>query len=209
MIELSPKVCCLLLIGSLAFWARAGAADERLPAQSDERFMRTYYFPAHDSNGGRLYRGAIELLNARRRFSQEFRLTPALVHAAHGQTGPPSPPAQKDAGEKDAQPEHAAETRWVKALDHPLIPDEELAYVNFRAERYEEAARIYESLREQRPDDTHLLLMLALATKSLGDSQKAKELLRAVAPEKAEAREWAQWMIEMMQLSSVERREEK
>jgi len=197
----------LVLAGCLAVLAGAAdAQEERCPA-TDESFLHAYYYPPDDRNQGRLYPAAADLLNAARRMPDKIRLggaASAQKPAEARQTPRKEPGVEQpsnETGGTHTETGPQSPGRWVSVLNFPVVSEEKLAYAYYAARSYKEAANIYRRLRGQAPDDLHLLLMLALCERNVGNNEKAEELLSDVDQNNAEAQGWAGWMIRMMEIS--------
>lgn len=192
-----PIAALLLAACAAVSTVLADAGQERSAAR--DRLLEAYHSPPVDPSQGRLYDAVAALLNSARELPKTLQL----------RSTPPAeaPPVEAEAAEPaaDARPEAApaeppARAQWLTVLEEPVVSEEVLAHTHFLAGAFGEAAALYGHLREQNPEDEHVLLMLMLSERNAGNLEEAQALLAELRQKGAEAGEWADWMIEMINL---------
>ncbi|MHC4591936.1 MAG: hypothetical protein ACYS8L_04475 [Planctomycetota bacterium] len=167
-----------------------------------DRLLRAGYGAMVDADQGRLYGVLGELLDTARGLPESIDLGLSLRPATAVEVPPaeaapaPEPPTPQPT---EAQPvEH---NEWLSVLDWPVVDDVDLAHAYFLAGSFEDAAGLYRLLRDQNPDDKHVLLMLTLCERNCGNAEQTQALLAELGGTSADASEWADWMTEMTKLA--------
>lgn len=185
----------LVLLLAVALGVRAGQPGPR----SFDRLDAARWTPLSDGQSGRLYDAVGELLSAAR------ALPPAIDLPVRPAPDEPPPPEPRGDEEPEAPPQPVAAPppgeRWLTATERPVVPPEDLAHAHFLAGQCRQAAALYRALREERPDDRHLLLMLALCERNAGNAEGASALLAELEQAEDAAREWAEWLRAMSALN--------
>jgi len=194
---IGTAVPLLALLAAVAL-AASETGREQQTEPSHERLLREFYAPPADQEHGRLYEPAVKLLNAARALPKAIDL---------GEVAPAEEVVEIAAEEPAQEPVEIVQLpdeRWVSVLDQPVVDDERLAYVYFLAERYEEAATLYSRLCEQKPGDSHLMVMWLLSQRNAGRAPDARGLLEQLSAH-PEASSWAEWVFEMADMGLTER----
>ncbi len=182
---------------ALTALACAAGAEEASPPPF-ERLDAARWQPLTDAQRGRLYEAASALLSAARSLPPKIDLgvRPAV-------TPPPAgPPEEKPSrGPEHPAPAGPPGQRWLTACEQPIVGEEDLAHAHFRAGSFRQAAALYRELRQERPDDRHLLLMLLLCERNAGNAEATRELLAEVAKAGEGEAEWAEWLKAMSALN--------
>jgi tetratricopeptide (TPR) repeat protein len=164
--------------------------------------LDAYYAPLADPSLGRLYEPSADLLAAGRDLPKAVDLGVVLQGGEATAAQPEAQPAQPPAAPVELP-------KWLAVLDHAVVGDEELAHAHFVAGSFPEAAALYRKLRQQSPDDAHLLVMLLLSERNAGNADEARKLLAEVQQRGGEAAKWAEWLGEMMKLNETPTKEAK
>ena len=188
MTRLRAIVLSLLI---LAVSGPAGRAEERPPAE-EESPLASLHGPLEDTQAGRLYPLAADLLRAARDLPEKIDLRQFIQ--AEG------PAAQV------LQPAEVPAEGWVSVSELPIIDEEHLAYAYFRAGLYARAADAYRRLQASAPAEEHFRVMLMLSERNGGNEGEALKLL-ADLKSLERAKPWAEW-IEHMQVLAGEPTEE-
>jgi hypothetical protein len=165
------------------------------------RLFRAGHGAMVDAEQGRLYGALGGLMDAARDLPEsiDLGLSPRPAKALEvppAEAAPvPEPPAPEPV--ETLPVEHK---ECLSLLDRPVVDDVDLAHAHFLAGSFEDAARLYRLLREQNPDDNHVLLMLTLCERNCGNAEQTQALLAEFGGSSADAGEWANWMIEMTNL---------
>ncbi|MHC4787675.1 MAG: hypothetical protein ACYS8K_00495 [Planctomycetota bacterium] len=172
----------------------------------DSRLLNARWGPLSDRGRGRLYGAVAQLLRGASELPEtiDLGIRRAPKEPAEREDPPPEQVPQPDAGEqREAEAAPAEPAGWVAVLDAPVVAEEKLAHAYFLARSYPQAAALYRRLREERPDEPHLLLMLLLSERNAGSGDQVEALLEELRAKGAENGEWAAWMKDMMELAEV------
>lgn len=199
----------LLLVGLLSLSASAVPEGEEPWTKEDEKFLKTYYYPAEDPNLGKLYPEAAGLMKALRN-NMPRAIEVEMPKAEVKGTGEVEEPDAKGATRipPPERPSLAAPEGWVSVLDRPVVAKEKLAHTYFLAGAYKEAAGVYRSLMDDMPGDPHLTVMLALCERNSGNCEGASKLLEEAAQKDRRLTQWVRWTKEMTKLDSDVKKEE-
>lgn len=188
-------VTALFLLGLPAVAQQPGPP----PTQLEQRLRAAQGVPVQDPDAGRLYEKAARLL-------ERAREMPSEIEIPRPAAPPPETSAEKPepgSPETTAEPSPAEEEKpaWRRVLEKSVVEAEKLAYTHYQAGQYGRAAELYAGLREQQPDNLHLLAMLFLCERNAGKADRAAALLQELRSD-AQRSEWARWVEGMMQLSA-------
>ncbi|KPK66164.1 MAG: hypothetical protein AMK73_00725 [Planctomycetes bacterium SM23_32] len=184
----------------------AGAAParaEREPTQL-ETLIEAYRRPLEDPHRGRLYEAVGELLRAARELPEAIDLGDVREAVPLPEPAPAADteePAAEEVVTPAPEPSQPGPKPWRAVLDRPVVGDEEMAHALFLAGSFGEAAQIYRRLREEDPEDPHLLRMLLLSERNAGDMVATAALLAELKAKDPGAAEWADWLATMIALA--------
>lgn len=185
------RVCIVAAAGLFQFIPALCADDADF--EPDRSFFRTYYLPPERSRPDRVYRGAVSLLNR----TQE--LPEKVVLSRSSSPGPVELELpEKDDGESDGPGE------WKRVSTEQIVPSEKRAFLLLRAGRVKEARRLYRNLSRNRPEDSHLKVMLAACEARCGNRAEARCLLKTSTAGNKTLTPWIQWIEETDNLHSGE-----
>jgi len=183
------KLTAMAVTGMLAVVVCAGTPaaerDEAPPGSLRGRALSAYYRELDDSDRGRLAPLTARLMTLGQRIPRAIelpRLQVVTVARAEAEPGRESPPIEV---EREGE-------AWEQVLGRPVVEQEKLAWVLYRAGSYARAADAYGPLHEADPENEHLTVMLALSERNAAGPERlarARKLLDSL-PEGSEAHGW-------------------
>jgi hypothetical protein len=190
------------VVGILSLAAPVLLAAEQAPDEHHRRpmlrLLHAYYRPLNDPEAGRLGALTARLLLAAQHMPDEIQLP-------NGSAASP-PPEDKSHPEppEPVGPPIPAGQQWRPVLDHPVVGEQKLAWVLYRAGLFDEATRMYRRLHDGDKEDQHVLFMLVLCERNTGNLEKARQLLDTM-PQDSEAYGWAAWVLDVGELAGAGR----